>query len=225
MMKFCGVMLFLLVLCCPRSGAQCCQCKNNAGPFRVTQGGGSCRDACKYNNPPGAFTGVTGACFDYHKYPSAPRPNYDSCLKSVDGGDCKGNDWCTCKLAAFVRKGPENVHVGDEVAVHINSAGFGGNVSHTKTNRDELQSSMTVFWGDGTEDMLALGEKDATHKYAKAGTYTVSLEAWGSYHWSVDEGSCSYECKTSSAKTTGDLKFNVTEKEAPKPKAIAKFTH
>jgi hypothetical protein len=233
MIRFGGVMLFLVVLCGSVSQAQsrCCVCQLNQYRFKAQIPEGfsasfACNSLCSTSG--GIWQRRVEACVV--PLPKPPTPEPESCLRSIDGGDCKGNakHWCTCKLAAFTRKGPENVHVGDEVAVHINTAGFGGSVSHTGTNRDELSSSMTIYWGDGKQEMLALGEKDATHKYTKPGNYTARLVVWGAYHWSVEEGSCSFECQTESSKNdnSGNLNFNVTEKENPKPtKAAAKVTH
>lgn len=198
---------------------QCCVCSTpDGGRFKVPhQGNSSCSIACAAS---GGTAAGTAPCY-------VPPPSYPakyegptSCLKSIDGGDCKGNNWCHCgKVRVYIVKpdGQEypapnatvydsyHIHVGETLRFHASIHGWGGTESGGQ--RVALQKGASIMIGPQVS--LPISPRDtsdgdsnppnsiefADYKFDKPGTYQVYVQIWGAFKWNSDSGSCSYECE------------------------------
>src|ERR1019366_5982534 len=106
----------------------CCVCTaSNGSTFKVPAQGGSqaCSTACAASG--GKATGSTTACYQGSaSYPAAKYDGPTQCMKSIDGGNCQGNNWCHCgqvRLSVVMDDGKEfpaeNAKSWDDVHIHV----------------------------------------------------------------------------------------------------------
>ena len=145
-------------------------------------------------------------------------------LVLLGSGNCKGNNWCVCgrvDVVAMTEQGSYLTHPGpepppgssietkvwvlkdQELEISAYWEGFEGSVSQYRT---ELSHSETVSIGEADGKRIELPWPDlrcggfcpgsVKHTWKKAGTYTVYGHLKGYYHWSGEDGSCSYTCGT-----------------------------
>lgn len=122
---------------------QCCVCRAADGSkFKIPQGNG-CSIGCAASQ--GTATGGTEPCYQPGpgSDPAKPYNGAESCLKSFDGGDCKGNNWCKCGFVSIFAVNedgnelPDADHpstsfettVGHTFRFHATIRGFGGSES------------------------------------------------------------------------------------------------
>src|ERR1700686_3307694 len=93
-----GALLLFLITGAPimaHAQGQCCVCTASGGTnFKVPAQGGSnvCSTACAASG--GNATGSTTACYQGSaSYPAAKYDGPTQCMKSIDGGNCRGNNW------------------------------------------------------------------------------------------------------------------------------------
>lgn len=106
------------------------------------------------------------------------------------GGDCKGNQWCQLPLKVSASK--TTIAVNEQVSIALNSGNLGSVDGHYHTVVNPPGGF--VDWGDDSGMSGGGGTFTLAHKYKKPGTYTVRAFIQGEYHWSANDGSCSYEC-------------------------------
>jgi hypothetical protein len=146
--------------------------------------------------------------------------------KEGAAGNCKGNNWCTCGTAQvylfdeaehFVeprrgtpqRLGGIFVLVNQKVKIRADIAGFGGSVSQTRNEigppKTTIRFSTSNGPGHGPVEEFPLPgftldsppkPEFITHSWTTAGIYFIDVHARGYYHWSGDDGSCSYSCSS-----------------------------
>lgn len=164
--------------------------------------------------------------------------------KEGAAGNCKGNNWCTCGTSqvyvfdeaehvvepriAAPRVGYVWVLVNQKVKFRADLSGFGGSVSQ---NRKELGPPKTIIriadqnkqkgpWEEfplpGISNFPSSPKLQfITHSWSTPGKYDVYVYATGYYHWSGDDGSCSYSCVTQAACPGNNyLVINVVDKPA-----------
>lgn len=156
----------------------CCVCAaSNGSTFRVPAQGGSqaCSTACAASG--GKATGSTTACYQGSaSYPAAKYDGPTQCMKSIDGGNCRGNNWCHCgvvRVAVVMDDGKEypdkdaktggevHIHVGQTLKFHGIMNHFGGTESGPRV---VLQKSakIEVFGPDSNEKHVLDMSGDAT---------------------------------------------------------------
>lgn len=194
---------------CALFAQQCCECRGAQGPFKAPipagYGANVCSTTCAASG--GTSTGKVSTCFNPMPSPS-PQAGGNYCPMKEQGGNCKGNSWCQCGTTKFRRliNGAESevdiaqIKVGDELEVVFDPR-FGGSVA--AGYRTELQSSATIYWGDGETTLIALAPKTFKHKYQKEGEFVAYVNLWGAYKWNGNDGSCSYECTWNTSNNNG----------------------
>jgi hypothetical protein len=164
---------------------QCCVCRAADGSkFKIPQGNG-CSIGCAASQ--GTATGGTEPCYQPGSG-SDPAKTYngpESCLKSFDGGDCKGNNWCKCGVVtvfAVNEDGSElpdfnhpstsfETTVGHTFRFHATIRGFGGTESGSL--RVALQKGAAIII-DGPYKVLEVPNNTRTQVFPISADETPS---------------------------------------------------
>jgi|HubBroStandDraft_6_1064221.scaffolds.fasta_scaffold12215_2 hypothetical protein len=205
----------------------CCVCTSSTGTtFKVPAQGGSqgCSTACAASG--GTATGSTTVCYQGSSgYPAAKYDGPTQCLKSIDGGNCKGNNWCHCGVVRIAivmdnqkeypdteTYGEVHIHVGQTLKFHAIIKHFGGTESGGQRVALQKSAEIEIFGPDSSEKhslpippddfvdtkvqpSFAATQQFRDYTFDKPGTYIVSVHIWGAFKWNGDDGSCSYECE------------------------------
>jgi hypothetical protein len=164
---------------------QCCVCRASNGTTVTVSEQGSCQASCAADG--GTAIGGTVACNNggggrggSQGYPAAKYDGPTQCLKSFDGGNCKGNNWCHCgalRVTVVMDEGkeypaedattwePVHIHVGQTLKFHGIIHYFGGTESGALRVALQKSASIEIFGPDGMQKhSLEIAPDDTPNK-------------------------------------------------------------
>jgi hypothetical protein len=128
-----------------------------------------------------------------------------------NGGNCQGNCWCSPKVTI---SSPDAIPVKQTLKATFTTQ---NRVAHVDGQyRNIVNAGGTINWGDGTTTPAGIDTMpEVPHTYTKPGKYTISIKTSGQFHWSANDGSCSFYCFATGAK---DVTVTAANKPTKQPK-------